>query len=225
VSRELVLNRVRSATREPDRRDRPAAPAWTRPWPTSSESAEELISRFTVAAQALKAHVHRCPLEEAGSLIAGVAGEHGCARATLSAEEVVARSGAESALRIAGIATAVNPGRDWQLAADLGVTGVDLAFAATATLVLASTEERPRATSLLPWVHVALVLPEQILDGLHSWDCGLAGGPGAGSGAATMGASAWTLVTGPSRTSDIERILTLGAHGPGVLHVVITSAA
>lgn len=221
MSRDLVLNRVRSATR---RRDRPVAPAWTRPWPISTSSAEELIARFTIAAQLINAHVHRCPLEEAGSLIAGVAGEHGCASAALSAEEVVARSGAESALRMAGIATAVNPDRDGQLAADLGVTGVDAAFADTATLVLASTSERPRATSLLPWVHVALVLPEQVLDGLRSWEGGLERSPGGGPVTPSLCPSAWTLITGPSRTSDIERTLTLGAHGPGVLHVVITSA-
>jgi L-lactate dehydrogenase complex protein LldG len=225
VSRELILDRVRRATTRAGDARPPEAPGWTRPWPPATDNAEQLIARFTAAAEALSAHVHRCPLDEAGSLVAGLAGEHRCATAALSGEAIVAASGADLALRMAGVAVATNPGRDGQLAADLGVTGVDAAFADTATLVLASTTERPRSTSLLPWVHIALVRPEQILDGLRSWRAGLPDSFEPAAPPRTLVTSAWTFVSGPSRTADIEQTLTLGAHGPGVLHVVITLAA
>lgn len=225
MSRELILDRVRRATARAGRSRPPEAPAWTRPWPPAAETVDQLIARFTAAAQALSVHVHRCPLDEAGSLVAGLAGEHRCATAALSGEEIVAASGADAALRMAGVAVATNPGRDGQLAADLGVTGVDAAFADTATLVLASTGQRPRSTSLLPWVHVALVRPEQILDGLRSWPAGWPDRFDPAAPPRTLGTSVWIFVSGPSRTADIEQTLTLGAHGPGVLHVVITSSA
>lgn len=225
MSREQILDRVRRATTRDNPSRPPQAPAWTRPWPASTDTVEQLIARFTAAARELSAHVHRCPLDEAGSLVAGLAGEHRCATATLSGEEIVAASGADAALRMAGVAVATNPGRDGQLAADLGVTGVDAAFADTATLVLASTAERPRSTSLLPWVHLALVRPEQILDGLRSWRAGLPDSFDPEARPRVLDTSAWIFVSGPSRTADIEQTLTLGAHGPGVLHVVITSSA
>ncbi|MFN8470871.1 MAG: LUD domain-containing protein [Anaerolineae bacterium] len=96
----------------------------------------------------------------------------------------------------------------WALAdCDLGVTGVDLALPETGTLVLRSSAEKPRAVSLLPRVHLALLRPSarrpdlrQVFEELD-------------------GERYFVFVTGPSRTADIELTLTIGVHGPGALYV------
>jgi L-lactate dehydrogenase complex protein LldG len=103
-------------------------------------------------------------------------------------------------------------------AADLGVTGVDLAIAETGTLVVVSGAGRPRSASLLPACHVAVferdVLVESLLQAglaLEAWHDG--------APPETRGASI-NFITGPSRTADIELTLTRGVHGPREVHAV-----
>jgi L-lactate dehydrogenase complex protein LldG len=103
-------------------------------------------------------------------------------------------------------------------AADLGVTGVDLAIAETGTLVVLSGAGRPRSASLLPACHVAVfdrdVLVESLAHAglaLEAWHDGVA--------PEWRGASI-NFITGPSRTADIELTLTRGVHGPKEVHAV-----
>ncbi len=99
--------------------------------------------------------------------------------------------------------------------ADLGITGVDYAIAETGSLVLAAAPDRPRSTSLLPPVHIAVVEAGQVLGDLFDlfisarWN-GVPELP-----------SCVTVVTGPSKTGDIELRLVTGVHGPGEVHVII----
>jgi L-lactate dehydrogenase complex protein LldG len=103
-------------------------------------------------------------------------------------------------------------------AADLGVTGVDLAIAETGTLVVVSGAGRPRSASLLPPCHVAVFDREALVTSLlqaglvlEAWHEGSAPG--------SRGASI-NFITGPSRTADIELTLTRGVHGPKEVHAV-----
>jgi L-lactate dehydrogenase complex protein LldG len=84
-------------------------------------------------------------------------------------------------------------------------------LAATGSVVLASSPEEPRARSLLPEVHVSLLQSDRILPGLPELFEAL--------GAELP--SALAIVTGPSRSADIEQTLTIGVHGPGEVHVVL----
>lgn len=102
--------------------------------------------------------------------------------------------------------------------AGLGVTGAVAAVAATGTVVLDSRVAGGRTASLLPAVHLCVVdvntlvaTPADVLRRL-------------GSGGDAPPPSL-VLVTGPSRTGDIEQLLTLGAHGPTALHVVLVTDA
>jgi L-lactate dehydrogenase complex protein LldG len=90
---------------------------------------------------------------------------------------------------------------------DLGVTEADFALPETGTLGLLSSPEKPRAVSLLPRVHLAVVSPAALRADLEQ-----------------VFADAKTraylvFITGPSRTADIELTVTLGVHGPQALHV------
>jgi L-lactate dehydrogenase complex protein LldG len=96
---------------------------------------------------------------------------------------------------------------------DLGITSADYALADTGTLVLFSSAEEARMISLLPPMHLAVVRRERILTGIEELFT-LEPLPGQRS-------SSMVLITGPSRTADIEQILIRGVHGPGELHVVV----
>lgn len=97
--------------------------------------------------------------------------------------------------------------------ADFGITSADYALADTGTLVLFSSQEEARLISLLPPVHVAVVPRRKILTGLDEL-LEMEPLPAARS-------SSMVLITGPSRTADIEQILVRGVHGPGELHLLV----
>ncbi len=97
--------------------------------------------------------------------------------------------------------------------AAVGLTGVHAALACTGSLVMISAPGLPRTASLLPPAHVAVVRPGDILPDLESFLSEKSSGIG--------DTSCITLVTGPSRTADIELAITLGVHGPGELVVIL----
>jgi len=98
-------------------------------------------------------------------------------------------------------------------AAEFGITGADYALADTGSLVLFSSPEEARLISLLPPAHLALVPAGRLLTGLDEL-FRLVPLPAQRS-------SAMVLITGPSRTADIEQILVRGVHGPGEIHVIV----
>jgi L-lactate dehydrogenase complex protein LldG len=103
-------------------------------------------------------------------------------------------------------------------AADLGVTGADLAVAETGTLVVVSGTGRPRSTSLLPPCHVAVFDRDAVLESLEQAGLALEAWH-ADPSPAWRGASI-NFITGPSRTADIELTLTRGVHGPKEVHAI-----
>lgn len=98
--------------------------------------------------------------------------------------------------------------------ATVGLTGCDGAIAQTGALVLGSRPGSPRTASLLPPLHVAVVRPDQLR-------ADLAEVLATDGDALLESCSAINLVAGPSRTADIELVLTLGVHGPGRLIVIL----
>jgi L-lactate dehydrogenase complex protein LldG len=92
---------------------------------------------------------------------------------------------------------------------DLGITEADYLLPETGTIVLHSSAEMPRAVSLLPRIHLAIVRPEMLCPDMHHVF------------AEAKDSNYLVFVTGPSRTADIELTTTLGVHGPKELYVWI----
>jgi L-lactate dehydrogenase complex protein LldG len=123
--------------------------------------------------------------------------------------------GAGAAVEAAPAAGAWDALRALAAAAPVGLTGGDLLVAATGSVALRSGPGRPRAVSLLPPCHVAVVGLGRLVADLEA-----AGEALTGWARDPLGANV-VLVTGPSRTADIELTLTRGVHGPREVHVVL----
>jgi L-lactate dehydrogenase complex protein LldG len=115
------------------------------------------------------------------------------------------------------------PRRDESAGTDLvGITGAFCAIAETGTLVLLSGLDTPASTHLLPETHIALLPEDRIVATMEDAFELLRSEAG---GAARMMPRSINMVSGPSRTGDIEQTIVLGAHGPYRVHIIITKAA
>lgn len=179
---------------------------------SGSGASHDVLARFRERAEAAGA---RCELVcgelEAARVVARILDEAGARR--------VARSDAPLLERLApalGGAFALHRidrlSREDLFACDAGITTAQWGIAETGTLVLESARERSRLLSLVPPIHVALLSASRICDSL-------------GDALACVGLAshAITLITGPSRTSDIELTLTIGVHGPRAVHIVLVA--
>lgn len=98
----------------------------------------------------------------------------------------------------------------------VGLTGAEAALAESGTLVLRKRPRRSALASLLPPVHIALMPTSRIVPDIVSYFEGL------DNAAATIrDTSNLIFISGPSRTGDIEQVLTLGVHGPKELIVIL----
>jgi L-lactate dehydrogenase complex protein LldG len=100
----------------------------------------------------------------------------------------------------------------------VGISGAFVAIAETGTLMMLSGPDTPASMHLLPETHVAVVPSERVVAHYEE---------GFALARAERGRlpRATNLVSGPSRTGDIEQTIVLGAHGPYRVHVVIVGAA
>jgi L-lactate dehydrogenase complex protein LldG len=96
--------------------------------------------------------------------------------------------------------------------AAVGITGAHIAVADPATIALAAAPGSPRATSLVPPRHLCVVRVSDVVPSLADAMARL--------GAKAM-PSALTWIGGPSRTGDLEMIITLGVHGPRAVDVIL----
>ena len=104
----------------------------------------------------------------------------------------------------AGLEMQSRPAKNQDL---VGVTGAFCAIAETGTLMMLSGAETPATTSLLPETHVAVLDPKRIVATMEdAWDLMRKN--------YKQPPRAVNFISGPSRTADIEQTVTLGAHGP-----------
>jgi L-lactate dehydrogenase complex protein LldG len=212
---DAFLQRVRQAVAEGNRAGG-AAPLPERGTTGHQGAGTDAVVRFVqeLTAAGGQAHVV-ADRSAAAALVLDLVRQSGARRVLLEQTAILDELSIVSALRTAGIevqrADQVEAAAFFQ--ADLGITGVDHLIAETGSVVLRSSPDRSRSVSLLPPVHVAVAHRSQILSDMFDL---FEGHPPAGDPPSGM-----TIITGPSKTGDIELRLVTGVHGPGVIHVVV----
>jgi L-lactate dehydrogenase complex protein LldG len=208
-SREAVLRKVRTALGRSAGQGVPPAPLPLIRIPAMEM--EQRIERFNAAWEKLNGKAYRA---------ASLGEARGCAERVLAGRSAVASNA--PFLAECGITTL--PGvvsgftdrlklREACLHLEVGITSADCALADTGTLVMFSSREEARMISLLPPCHLAVVPRDRILTSLDEL-LTLIPVPSDRS-------SSMVLITGPSRTADIEQILVRGVHGPGEVHAIV----
>lgn len=216
-SRDTILARIREALSTPSPHV-PAEPrradAEARQWlPPVGADADAWSQRFAEQAALLKAEFHLvADAAAAHERLRRIATGQGWRRVATHAGALTRPAAAALALPVLEVA----PGYDVQEleACDAGLTECDALVAQTGSVLLTARSGGGRALSVLPPHHVVLARREQLVADL----------PAAYALLHERYGSAWpsllTLITGPSRTGDIERILVLGAHGPKQLTIL-----
>lgn len=218
TNREEILSRVREALRTPTVHRPPAveAPAagysdWL---PPGGDSHEERVALFGEVSEKLKTRFARVKdAAAARELVAAIAAEENWRRVATHGEGLARQAAGATGAEV----LPVDAGYDAKEleTCDAGVTQCDALVAQTGSVLVTSRSAGGRALSVLPPHHVALATAEQLISDL----------PAAFELLRSRYAGDWpsfvSLITGPSRTGDIERILVLGAHGPKKLTVVL----
>ena len=209
MSRENVLHKVRTALGRSS--GQPAAPAPPVRLRVPEMDVASRIARFSEALDALAGKAYLASsVDDARAYVAAlVKGK----TAVASNSPYLAECGITALAGVRTGFTAEPELRQLCATADFGITSADYALADTGTLVLLSSPQEARMISLVPPAHIALIPRECILTGLGELVTLL---PLPADRTSSM-----VLITGPSRTADIEQILLRGVHGPGEIHVVI----
>jgi L-lactate dehydrogenase complex protein LldG len=206
--REEILGKVREALCRKPGTPPPPISATARIAPRKAGEPEAEIALLLTEIEKLSGIARRlASRDELRAALAELVLTEDVKKATLWSTPDLAAWGVAETLRALGVEL-VSPQADKHLVAacELGVTGVDAALPETGTLLLRSSPERPRVVSLLPRVHLAIFTPAVLRADLHQ------------AFAEAKDAGYSVLVTGPSRTADIELTLTLGVHGPKSLY-------
>ena len=209
MSRDNILHRVRTAL------GRSAGQAVADPPPVRIRipdvDIEKRIATMFAAIEALAGKTYRAatPADARAFVAAAIEGKSAVAsNAPFLAECGIAtlpgvRSGITDREELRGLCATVN----------VGITSADYALADTGSLVMIASPREARLVSLLPPAHIAVVPRDRILTGLDELFSVL---PDPAAATSSM-----VLITGPSRTADIEQILVRGVHGPGQITVVV----
>lgn len=103
--------------------------------------------------------------------------------------------------------------------ADLGISGANILIAETGTLVIVTNEGNSRLVTTFPPVHVAVVGYEKLVETMDDANDILKLLSKSGTGQRMTAYVSY--ITGPSRTTDIEKTLAIGVHGPKEVHIVL----
>ena len=207
--RDKILHKTRTALgRSPGQQPEPAPPIRIR---MPEMTAEERISQLLANVGNLAGKVCRCEsIIQARDYVARTTAQK---IAVASNAPFLEACGITVLANVQSGVTDAEKLRALCATADYGITSADYALADTGTLVMLSSPSEARMISLLPPAHIAVVPRERILSGLDELFSIL---PQPAELTSSM-----VLITGPSRTADIEQILVRGVHGPGEIHVVV----
>jgi len=203
-ARDAMLARIRTALR-----NHPGVPG--RAVPSTRPVIDDWVGRFRARAEALSSTViGPVARRDVPAAVAGYLRTH-----QLEPTAVCWPALQSLDWNGAGLNVAARPAAPSDL---VGITGVYCAIAETGTLMLLSGADTPASTSLLPETHVALLPVKRIVAHMEdAWALLRAEGRAL--------PRAVNLISGPSRTADIEQTVTLGAHGPYRVLIVLVDKA
>lgn len=215
-ARSAIFSRLRAASVEPP----PCAPdvaAFHRNEPVPDPATR--LARFLERARGWQAEAHETFASSWTQTLAGILRDKGVRRLLAGPDTAIS-----GMLRHADLPATL----DWFdtpieackaslfNATDAGITTTRGGIAETGSLLVWPTRNEPRTLSLVPPIHIAVLHADALYETLH----------------AAMDAQAWAsdlptnalLITGPSKTADIQRLLVYGAHGPKRLVILLVHA-
>ncbi len=219
-ARDDILGRIRTALGRSGAEGQPSAPDYSnaRIVPARGRGDAALLEgRFIAMAEEAAATVERVKsMEEVATAVADfLAREKLPGRLAVAPDAALDRCGWD---RQGGLA--VRRGRsfgDDPVSVTTAVAGV----AETGSLMVASGPATPYTLNFLPDTHIVVLDASKIVGAYEdAWAEIRPRGESAAGLPRTV-----TLITGPSRSSDIERTVTIGVHGPRRLHIVLVGAA
>jgi L-lactate dehydrogenase complex protein LldG len=176
----------------------------------------ELIGQFAEVLTGVGGAAHGpLPVDEALELLVALCRERagGAAVAVSTGDPVMAKLGVAERLAEAGLEVLTPDDVFWRerlAEAGVGVTGAVAGVAASGSVGVSCGPGAPRATSLVPPAHICLVfqgtMVEDLAEALHRCH---------------ELPSNLVWVSGPSRSADLELVLTVGVHGPGSVDVIV----
>ena len=199
----------------------PDVAAWYRTH-TRDEAAPQRTARLRAALQAAHAEVHDVDAGNWAVVALQIAADKGVRRLLIGADtphgEALAAANTHPDLQIVRYDQAIESWKDQLFdGIDAGLSAARSAIAETGSLILWPDASEPRLMSLVPPLHIVLLDAHTIHADFH----------------AAMTAEGWAkgmptnalLISGPSKTADIQQTLAYGAHGPRELVVLLRSAA
>jgi L-lactate dehydrogenase complex protein LldG len=197
----------------------------------ASERSSELADQMAEEAARAGWRVYRASnSEEAGSYVASICLQKKATSVLRSSHDSLDQIGVDAAVTNTGasLETTEHSGDSSQyqikeskskaFSADIGITGVDYAIAETGTVVLHPRSGLSRLVSLAPPTHIAVLRPGEVLDSLDELFAMERSDFMSGELAGSM-----NLISGPSKTADIEGTTVTGIHGPLEVHLIILS--
>lgn len=174
----------------------------------------DLMERFGNRLGAVTGQVHTAKsIDDAAEVIAELALHGGTKEVIVAGEVTGAYPDLKTAVERAGVAWRVIGQSDEARDAPLGLSLARLAIAETGSVLLIEPSLADRAIGLMSTRHLVVCPADRLVASLDD-------ASGALREATSQGAAYATFVTGPSRTADIERQLTIGVQGPAELHVL-----
>ncbi|HSI32952.1 MAG: lactate utilization protein C [Phycisphaerae bacterium] len=161
-----------------------------------------------------KMHPEMTAPEDVAGKVVELLKAKGLTKVMLPDSPLLERLGVAAALRAAGLDVKLwsELTLDSSYEMDVAVTDVTWAIAETGSLVIKPSASHGRAISLVPPVHVAIVEPKNcVADLIDLMDTLNKQGVGRNV----------TIITGPSKTADIEGALVVGVHGPGEVYTFV----
>lgn len=209
MSRENILHKVRTALGRSAGQPAPEPPTVRIIVPEIAM--EDRIASMRMRIEALAGNTARAatPSEACALVAEAIEGRH----AVASNSRYLAECGIPALPNVRSGITDRDELRELCALVDVGITSADYALGDTGTLVMIASPEEARLVSLLPPAHIAVVPKERILTGLDELFSVLP--------EPALQTSSMVLITGPSRTADIEQILVRGVHGPGRISVIV----